>query len=227
MSEVKLILGDCLEVMRTLEAGSVDAVITDPPYGMNWNTDSTRFSGAKNHPSAWTGRSDWGPIIQDDKPFDPLPWLSFPAVILWGSNHYANRLPLGTTLVWIKRAPILYGSFLSDAEIGWMKSGYGVYCFEKQFPPPSRIVEGNGETLHPNQKPIALLKWCMDMAKVPINATVLDPFMGSGTTGVACVQTGRNFIGIEIDPTYFDIARRRIEIAQMQPSLFEASSHGE
>jgi len=70
--------------------------------------------------------------------------------------------------------------------------------------------------VHPTQKPIELMKWCIDMVE---GATILDPFMGSGTTGVACVQTGRNFIGIEIDPTYFAIAEKRIKDAQMQPRL--------
>ena len=64
------------------------------------------------------------------------------------------------------------------------------------------------------------MEWCLDKANVPIGATVLDPFMGSGTTGVACVRTGRRFIGIEIDPTYFAIAQRRIAEAQLQPALF-------
>jgi DNA modification methylase len=64
------------------------------------------------------------------------------------------------------------------------------------------------------------MKWCFDKAKIPKGATVLDPFMGSGTTGVACVQTGRNFIGIEIDPAYFEIAKKRISAAQHATPLF-------
>ena len=211
--------GNCLEVMHDIPNGSIDAVITDPPYGMNWNTDSTRFSGGDNpEVRRGAGRNDWQPIHGDNKPFDPLPWLDFPAVIMWGSNHYANRLPIGTTLVWVKRAPLLYGSFLSDAEIGWMKGGYGVYCFEKQFPPPSRMSQNNGKVAHPNQKPIELMMWCIEKASKP-DDTILDPFMGSGTTGVACMRLNRNFIGIEIDPHYFAIAKRRIEEAQMQFAL--------
>ena len=63
------------------------------------------------------------------------------------------------------------------------------------------------------------MKWCMEQANIPIGATVLDPFMGSGTTGVACVQTGRSFIGIELDAGYFAIAEKRIAEAQLQPRL--------
>jgi len=81
-------------------------------------------------------------------------------------------------------------------------------------------LQGNSRNrVHPTQKPVTLMEWCMEMAKVPKGATVLDPFMGSGTTGVACVKTGRNFIGIEIDETYFKIAQKRIEDAQRQPRL--------
>ena len=205
----QIIQGDCLEVLRTLPAGSVDAVITDPPYGMAWDTDSTRFTGEQHQRG--DGRDDWGKVESDDKPFDPAPWLQFPKVVLFGMNHYAARLPVGTTLVWIKRDDHLFGSFLSDAELAWMKGGYGVYCFRKQFPPPSRQSEsGVGRCVHPCQKPISLMRWVMDRAGIPEGATVLDPYMGSGTTGVACALTGRNFIGIEIDPRYCEIARRRI-----------------
>ena len=207
-----LYCGDCLDILPI----SADAVISDVPYGMDWDTDSTRYSGAKNHPSAWTGREDWPQIEGDKEPFDPSPFLDFPAVILWGANHYANKLPTGTTLVWVKRAPILYGTFLSDAEIGWMKGGYGVYCFEKQFPPPSRIKEGNGKVLHPNQKPVELMTWCVQKAKVPAGGLVFDPYMGSGTTAVACAQMGLRFVGAEKVPEYFEIARKRIELAYMQ-----------
>lgn len=217
-SGCRLILGDCLDVLKTLDAGSVDAVVTDPPYGMRCKLNSKRFSGGKspkinrNRPGrpCGRGRDDWPAVAGDDKPFDPSPWLGFPKVALFGANHYAARLPVGTTLVWIKRADHLFGSFLSDAEICWMKGNHGVYCFRKQFPPSSRSKEAGGKCAHPMQKPVELMKWAMDRMRIPEGATVLDPFMGSGTTGVACVQTGRRFIGIEIDPTYHAIAQKRV-----------------
>jgi len=141
--------------------------------------------------------------------------------VMWGANHYAQRLPVGTTLIWLKKPPELFGTFLSDAEIGWKKGGHGVFCHYKQFPPPSRAFEG-GEGLspaHPTQKPLQLMEWCVGLTK---GATILDPFMGSGTTGVACAKLGRSFIGIEIEPKYFDIACRRIEDAYKQADLFVA-----
>ena len=196
--------GDCREILPTLP--SVDLVLTDPPYGMNWNTDSTRFTD--NKAKRGVGRADWGEVRGDSKPFDPLPWLAFPNVILWGANHYAANLPVGTTLVWIKKPDALFGSFLSDCEIGWMKSGYGVYAFRKNFPPPSRMAEGNGECLHPTQKPLGLMAWCISRSKA--TGTILDPFMGSGTTLRAAKDLGRKAIGIEIEERYCEIAAKRL-----------------
>jgi len=205
--------GDCLDLLRSLPDGCVDAVITDPPYGMDWDTDSTRFTGGRPDLRPCEGRDDWGAVRNDNKPFDPSPWLQFPRVVLWGMNHYAASLPVGTTLVWLKKADHLFGSFLSDAEVAWMKGGHGVYCFRKQFPPPSRMAEGGGRCLHPNQKPVELMKWCLDRAGVPKGGLVFDPFMGSGTTGVACLQTDRRFIGCELDPTHYATAVRRLDHA--------------
>jgi site-specific DNA-methyltransferase (adenine-specific) len=214
IGDCQLWLGDCREILPTVPR--VDAVVTDPPYGMGWNTDSTRFSGGQRVDRG-EGRSDWGAIKQDAEPFDPLPWLQFDHVVMWGANHYAARLPIGTTLVWLKKAPHLFETFLSDAEIGWQKGGHGVYCHFEQFPPPSRMAEHDGTVAHPTQKPIGLMSWCIERTRA---ATILDPFMGSGTTGVAAVKLGRKFIGIEIEPKYFDIACRRIEQAYAQPDLF-------
>ena len=216
MSDVTLYLGDCLEIMKQIPDQSIQAVVTDPPYGMDWNTDFRRFSGGPSaHRRPYHNKRNYeGGVRGDDAPFDPSPWLDFPKVVLWGYNHFASCLPVGTTLIWLKRFDPAFGSFLSDAELAWMKGGHGVYC--------RRDVSLNAETqdrMHPTQKPVGLMKWCLDMAKIPIGATVLDPFMGSGSTGVACVKTGRNFIGCEIDEQYFNLAQRRIEQAQMQLPL--------
>jgi site-specific DNA-methyltransferase (adenine-specific) len=208
IGSARLILGDCLEVLHAMPRC---AVVSDPPYGMNWDTKSARFSGGNTRRGK--GRADWGAIRADDRAFDPSPWMDFPEVILWGSNHYAQRLPVGTTLVWIKKSVDLFGTFLSDCEIGWKKGGHGVYAHYKQFPPPSRMVEAGGQVAHPTQKPMSLMEWCIGMVK---SSMVLDPFMGSGTTGVACVRAGRAFIGIEREQKYFDAACHRVERAQQQ-----------
>ena len=218
MDDVTLYNADCLDILPTL--GGVDAVITDPPYGMDWDGRVTR--GPNGTGKAGETRHYGTRIANDKQPFDPSPWLGFDRVVLWGFHHFASRLPVGSVLVWLKRYDEGFGSFLSDADLAWMKGGCGVYC--------KRDLSLQGESsdrAHPTQKPVSLMAWCLDMAKVPIGATVLDPFMGSGTTGVACVRTGRRFIGIEIDPGYFAIAQRRIAEAQLQPSLLPhaASRH--
>ncbi len=222
-------VGDCRTVLERLDRKAIDAVITDPPYGMEWDTDSTRFTGGDLRSERGRGVDAWGDVKQDAEPFDPSPWLDFPRVVLFGSNHYAARLPVGTSLVWIKKNEPQYGTFLSDAELAWMKGGHGVYCFHKPFPPPSRMFEGGGKSLHPCQKPIDLMRWCMDIAKVPPGGTVLDPYCGSGTVGVACLLTGRNYIGIEIDPRYAEIARHRIAAADpigKQVNLLDVLAEG-
>jgi hypothetical protein len=193
------------------------AVISDPPYGMGWDTDSRRFTGGTREKQLGPGRN-WGGVAGDDKPFDPTPWLQFPEVVLWGTNHYGNKLPAGTTLVWLKRHLHLLGTYLSDAEIGWQRGGCGVYVAAVPFPNVTKVNEGEGGlSLHPTQKPLALMDWCIKRVK---GHTILDPFMGSGTTGVACVKLGRRFIGIEVEERYFTIACRRVEAATKQPDLF-------
>lgn len=207
IGDATLYLGDCLEILPTL--GEVDAVVTDPPYGANWNTDSSRFSGGASRRKRirrWDAR-----VFGDDRPFDPSPWILFPQVILWGSNFYT--LPFGTTLVWVKRNDAAFGSFLSDAEIAWQKGGNGVYCFRDVS---MNAAGANFPKHHPTQKPVRLMEWCARRT----TGAILDPFMGSGTTGVACANLGRNFIGIEIDEKYFDIACARIEAAYAQERLF-------
>jgi len=205
---VRVVEGDCLRVLADLPDGCIDAVITDPPYGMNWDTNSKRFSGGYRHIKRGAGRDDWRAVKGDDRPFDPSPWLGFPRVVLFGSNHYAARLPVGTTLVWVKRNDAAFGSFLSDAEVAWMKGGHGVYCRRDLS-----MSNVNVARSHPTQKPVSLMKWILDKAKVPLGGLVLDPYAGSGTTAVACVLTGRRCLAVEIDPHYAAIARARVAAA--------------
>lgn len=210
----ELYLGDCREILPTL--GKVDAVVTDPPYGIALNTDGTRFSGGHRSSIARRGGGkDYGiPIHEDDRDFDPSPFLLGDDQIIWGWNNFPNMLPKGACLIWIKRLDAAFGSFLSDAETAWFSRGHGVYCFRDM----TMMAEAKTRE-HPTQKPVPLLTWCIEKVR---GHTILDPFMGSGTTGVACQKLGRKFIGIEIEPKYFDIACRRIEEAYKQPDLFVA-----
>ena len=206
--QVTLFCGDCRELAPAL--GLDFALVSDPPYGMAWNTDTKRFSGGQA-PNCWRrgdGRSDWGEVAGDGEPFDPAPWLEYPAVVLWGANHYAQRLPVGTTLVWLKKADHLFGTFLSDAEIGWQRGGHGVYVHRKQFPPPSRMAENGGAVAHPTQKPLSLMRWCIE--RTPADLPVLDPFAGSGTTLRAAKDLGRRAVGIELEERFCEVAASRL-----------------
>jgi len=217
IGDATLYLGDCRDYLPII--GKVDAVVTDPPYGIALNTDNRRFSGG--HVASQTkrgnniGSANGRPILEDDTAFDPSFLLEIDGdKIVWGWNNYPDLLPRGACLVWLKRNDDAFGSFLSDAELGWMSKGHGVYCRRDL----SNAAIAN-DRVHPTQKPVTLMEWCLGF--IPKARSVLDPFMGSGTTGVACANLGRSFIGIEREPTYFDIACRRIEEAYRQPRLFD------
>jgi tRNA G10 N-methylase Trm11 len=202
--------GDCRDL--TIDA---DAVITDPPWGADTDCDYTRFSGglAPNHHHHG--------IHDDDKPFDPSPWLGYPQVILWGYPFFAQRLPIGTVLIWNKKRDSQLGTFLSDAELAWQKGGQGAYIFDHTWHGFDRETERNEPVYHPSQKPARLMGWCIERVTKP-GDLVLDPYMGSGSTALACILMGRRFIGIEIEERYCEIAVKRLA----QRSLFELEGVG-
>ena len=205
MSEVKLYLGDCLEVMKSIPDKSVDAVITDPPYGIGINK-SNRLSVSRGF-----GDDVW----DSERVIEHMGFIAdkfgCKDMVVWGGNYYADVLPISRGwLIWDK---VNKGRDFGEAELAWTNHDSVIRKYEK-FP-----VNMDGGKLHPTQKPIEVIKWCMEYLELSDDTTILDPFMGSGTTGVACVQTGRNFIGIEIDPTYYAIAEKRIKDAQQQMRL--------
>ena len=206
-----LYLGDCLDILPTLP--KVDAVITDPPYGIAHK--SGRALGGK-----WGFVRHQGvTIANDSKPFDPshLLRLGVP-LIAWGANFYSDKLPGSGWLVWDKRPGIEDMKFnRSDSELAYISETKTVKTFRHLWHGLCRATEV-GEHLHPTQKPVALMQWCIE--QVGKAETVLDPYMGAGATGVAAAGMGRSFIGIEIEPKYFDIACRRIEDAQRQAPMF-------
>ena len=219
---VTLYLGDSLEIMPKLQG--VDSVVTDPPYGMAWPADNSRFKGGTEASKKNRGKNfkPARPIIGDSKPFDPSHLLAFPQVAIFGANHMTDKLPVGTLLVWLKKHETGWGQFLSDGEVCWVKGGHGVYAkvdTSESGGDTTRHAKGNGRN-HPNQKPVPIMAWVMGKAKVPEGATVLDPYMGSGTTGIACIRTGRRFVGIEKDPTHYATALERIKNELAQGDLF-------
>lgn len=200
-----LYLGDCLEILPTLD--KVDAVITDPPYGIGKDGQAKTtggHGGRKAH--EFMGWDAERPIKQA---FD-LMLAAADKHVIWGGNYFADLLPpTGKWFVWDKGQRINQ----SDGELAWTnENGALRICTMNRV---ELMLDG---TDHPTQKPIRLMTWCID--KIKATGTILDPFMGSGTTGVACMNLGRKFIGIEIEPKYFDIACERIAQAQKQQRLF-------
>ena len=217
IGDCTLYRGDCREVLSTL--GKVNAVVTDPPYGTAFD-----FTQHKHRHSPLMGARSYDPweanIVGDNLPFDPAPWIGFPQVILWGGHLFAADLPQSRAwLVWDKREGST-SDYHGDCELAWTNLR-GPTRLHRQLwrglvrAGTENIARG-GAKLHPTQKPIALMDWCVQMT----TGTVCDPFMGSGTTGVACVQLGRSFIGVEIEERYFRVACKRIEEAYRQLPLF-------
>ena len=200
IGDCRLILGDCRDVLPTL--GKVDAVVTDPPYGI-----ADKWVGGKGHGWAKAGfdgvlRNTWDGQPPDAETITALLSCSDQQII-WGGNYFA--LPLSRCwLIWNKPER---GFTLAEAEMAWTNRDNVVRVFDGP--------RSESDRQHPTQKPVALMAWCVEKT----TGLVLDPFMGSGTTGVACVKLGRKFIGIEIEPKYFDIACRRIEQATREPRL--------
>jgi hypothetical protein len=157
----ELYLGDCRDVLPTL--GKVDAVVTDPPYGIGHSGDSSRFSGGNTRRGKG---STHGRIVGDDAPFDPSEWMIGDRQIFFGANNFPEKLKPGTMLVWSKRRPAAYGSFLSDGEVAWMSGGRGVYLFEHIFSGSAAACEYTSDayaaSAHPFQKPIAVMQWCVE-----------------------------------------------------------------
>jgi site-specific DNA-methyltransferase (adenine-specific) len=216
IGDATLYLGDCLEILPTL--GKVGrkkglAILTDPPYGIGFQ------KGGGGNGLTPRGRLPTDPIIGDDQPFDPAPWLGWPC-ILWGANHYAQRLTHGRWLAWNKLGTFEpFGDSFCDVEFAWQNIRAADRIFSHLWKGAMQDSEKGPIRYHPTQKPVSLMQWCLGFLSDA--ETILDPFMGSGTTGVACANLGRKFIGIEIEPKYFDIACRRIKDAYAQPRLFE------
>jgi len=196
IGEHTLYLGDCREILPTL--GKVDAVVTDPPYGINIAANPVRQKHEKQ---------TWDATTPPKDVFDVLRAASLWQII-WGGNYF-ELPPAQGFFVWDKGQPENFS--LSMCEQAWTNIKTPAKLFRRH------VVSFDKD--HPTQKPVELMLWCLKYLP-PDVATVCDPYAGSGTTGVAAVQLGKRFIGIEREPKYFDIACRRIEAAHKEPRLF-------
>jgi site-specific DNA-methyltransferase (adenine-specific) len=200
-----LYLGDCMDILPTLP--KVDAVITDPPYGIGFDgmkASTSRHGGRK--PYEFLG---WDKETPAKEIFDFI-YEKSEVQVIWGANYFPEHIkPSMGWLFWDKGQRIAQ----SDGELAFTNMQKALRVFTL-----NRAALAQDGAVHPTQKPLALMKWCIDQTGNP--QTILDPFMGSGTTGVAAVQMGRKFIGIEREPKYFDIACKRIEDAQRIGDMF-------
>lgn len=204
-----LYLADNREVFQLVR---FDAVVTDPPYGVGYAAGGSRMQKVR------------GKIHGDETPPDVALLAGWPAVI-WGGNNFCDQLPRSTGwLVWDKTHAETCEH--SQAELAWTNVTRTVRHYREAYHGFMRQRDG---WFHPTQKPPGLMRWCIGF--VPGNPIIFDPYMGSGTTGIAAVEMGREFVGVEIDQGYFEIACQRIENAQRQASIFEqptarAEQHG-
>jgi DNA modification methylase len=206
IGDCTLILGDCAEILPTI--GNVDALVTDPPYGIGAANGIGKVT--KEGSDFRSALAQWDAETPAAELMESLLAIS-KWQIIWGGNYF-DLPPSPCFFVWDKIQPEKFT--LAMAELAWtnIKKPAKIWRWKSQS------INGGDPKHHPTQKPLGLMEWCL--GHLPDTKAVLDPFMGSGTTGVACANMGLAFIGIEREPAYFDIACRRIEEAYRQPRLF-------
>ncbi len=196
-SSVTIYHGDC----REMALPPFDIILTDPPYGI-----SHPCNFAKRGRGNLAACTDYAPVHGDKQPFDPSPWILQPA-ILFGANYYASKLPDSSGwLVWDKERPDDLDQ--STCELAWSNVVKGVRRFRYLW--NGMLRKGSDLLYHPTQKPVELMSWCLSLRWTQAFQTILDPFMGSGTTLRAAKDLGRKAIGIEIEERYCEIAAKRM-----------------
>ncbi len=201
---IELLQGDCLEFMKKMPSKSIDLVFTDAPYGKKADKGTNGFGSAKNR--RYEGK--WDNKRPNKEYFDEMLRIG-KNVILFGGNYFCDMLPPSNHWIyWDKKGDIAFKNPFADGELLYttFKKPIKKIVFKQQ----GFITDSKDKRYHPTQKPTELLQKIIENYTDEGN-TILDCFMGSGSTGVACVNTGRNFIGIELDKQYFDIAKMRIE----------------
>jgi DNA modification methylase len=199
---VELHLGDMLQVLPTL--GQFDACVTDPPYGIG--EDGGRFRARKGQNVRVLPKGNWDGQTPPAEAFDLIRARSGEQII-WGGNYFTDKLP--PSKGWLYWQKLMGGDF-ADGELAWTSLDRALREFTK-------CPKGQGAE-HPTQKPVEVMRWCLGF--LPSARSILDPYMGSGTTGIAAVRAGLRFTGIEQHEPYFDIACRRIAAALREPDFF-------
>lgn len=201
--------GDCREILPTLP--ECDLILTDPPYGLGIDGQKQSVNKNPKHNRKAHEFLGWDSETPERFVFELMRYKSKEQIV-WGGNYFVDKLPHPTKgwLFWDKGQR---GLTMSDGELAWTSFNFPMRAFTA-----NRVELQTDGAAHPTQKPVRLIVWCLSL--VPDAETVCDPFMGSGTTGVACVNLGKQFTGIERERKYFDIACERIARAQAQERLF-------
>lgn len=200
---VTLYLGDCMDVLASFPTCfRVDAVITDPPFGVG---NFVQVTG-----NARGEAVSWNDVTPGLEVFDAIRSISKHRII-WGANFFNCFEPNGGAIVWVKNQPMPDFSKCDIASSSHLKKTELVTITWTNFV-NSKVSD------HPCERPVDLYRWCIDY--LPYSRTIFDPFMGSGTVGVAAAKMGRGFLGIEREPKYFDIACRRIQAVLDAPDMF-------
>lgn len=190
---------DARDILHLLD---YDVVCADPPY---WISHPTNY--ASRGRSKLATCTDYIPVFEDDRPFDPSFLIDSRQVILWGANHFADKLPpSGGWLVWDKERPDDLDQ--ATCELAWTNCIKGVRRFRHLWNGMMRASE-HKPLVHPTQKPVALMQWALSLRWIT-EGTVCDPYMGSGATLVAAKNLGRKAIGIEREERYCEIAAKRL-----------------
>lgn len=219
MSDIQLIHGDCLEVLKGIPDKSIDLILTDPPYGISEAAGKNNSRGTKNTPATKFISKNWDNKRIEKIYFDEIFRVSKNQII-FGGNYYVDYLfPSMGWIVWDK----LNNGDFSDCELAWTSFNRALRKIEFMW---NGFVQGDMKNkeirIHPTQKPVSVIKQILSLYSTD-GQTVLDPFMGGGTTGIACKLLGRNFIGIEIERDYFEMATMRINETIPNRKLFTDS----
>lgn len=214
---ITIYCGDCREILPALvaERGPFDLTLTDPPYGVSAiKADAApRHRFAANVPRRYRWQAhQHEPVAGDDEPFDPQHLLSLaPAAVLWGANNYASRLPDSAFwLAWDRKDARAADSNITEVELAAVLGHRfkTIRIFRHMWAGFQRDSEVGERVLHPTQKPVALMSWCLGF--FPDARTVVDPYMGSGPVAKACKDRGLRYVGIELVESYCERSVNRL-----------------
>ncbi len=183
-------------------------VLADPPYGANEKTNRASKGRGMRPDRGWQSK-DFPPVFGDDESYDPKPILDLQRpIVLWGAQYYADKLPPSRCwLVWDKRDGTASDDN-ADCEMAWTNIDAPARLYSHLWRGVCRASESGERVLHPTQKPVALMRWCLMRAKLAPGALVFDPYMGSGPVAQACKELGYRYIGCELSEAYCETTVR-------------------